>query len=102
MLRRGCTATSLCIPGHCDQSTLNGFYGAMQTLASQSPYLFNMGNYFLRVEQITIGGRCLTEAPNPVSRARYLCSQCQRATYLHSSFRSLLANVKVCSSSSSA
>ena len=100
MLRRGCTATSLSLPGH--QSTVSCFYGAMQVLTSQSLYLYDMGCYFPRLEQITIGGKCLAEAPKPVLRARYFCSQCQRAFSLQNNFRSLLTDVKVRSSSFSA
>ena len=95
MLKRGLTVTSLSVPGH--QGARLCVYDAMNVLRLQGLNLWGLGEFFPRLEQITISGQCL--ASSPTSRAT--CSGCYEAFVLHLGFNSLLSNVRVCSFSSS-
>ena len=75
MLRRGRTATSLSVPRHKLKSEKDCMYHAMGVLRSQGLKLYGLEEWFPRLEQITIGRRCPTEASNPPSR--YSCKACQ-------------------------
>ena len=98
MLRRGSTATSLSVPS--PQSTDSCMYQAYDVLRSQGLYLYDLREMFPRLEQITIGRRCLAGASGPASHFKR--GECCAAFEVEKYFKSLLSHVKVCSSLSSA
>ena len=98
MLRRGCTATSLSVPGH--HSIVNCVHQATHVLSMEGLCLYDLKKAFPRLEQITMSGRCPASASD--SASHYYCEQCCGAFFLQNRFRSLLANVRVCSSFPSA
>ena len=96
VLRRGNTVTSLSVPGHRRISTCMPYI--VYILRLQGLHLQNLRGYFPRVQQITLGGMCVTAAYGPISRS--WCGECSEGFDMHLYFRSFLSDIRVCPSSS--
>ena len=67
---------------------------------SRGPRLYGVFNGLPKLEQITVGGRCLATASVLVA-SRFFCRECRKALTMQVYFSYLLTNIKVCSFSSS-
>lgn len=97
VLRRGCTTTSLSVPGYVHTSPR--IQHAMDALRLLDPHLYDLGIVFPKIEQISAGRsrRCLDYVYDPSC-----CTGDAVPFDTQTYFGPLISNAKVCSSSSSA
>ena len=97
VLRRGCTTTSLSVPGY--EHTSPRIRRAMETLRLLGPHQYDLGIFFPKLEQISVGRsrRHLDYIYDPK-----WCTGNAVPFDTRTYFGPLLPNAKVCSSSLSA
>ena len=97
VLRRGCTTTSLSVPGY--EHTSMRISRAMDALNLLGPHLYDLDIAFPRLEQISVGRsrRCQDYVHDPM-----WCMGDANPFDTRTYFATLISNAKVCSSSSSA